>query len=237
MKALDILYRSDQMVAINKPHGLLVHASSIARDADVNALKVLRDQLDQYVFPIHRLDRKTAGVLLFGLNKEIVREVKEQFDLSQVSKRYIAIVRGYFPEQFTLDYPLTNDRGKLQEAITTFRLLHRSEIAVPYGQHNTSRYSLIECYPKTGRFHQIRKHLAHMRHPIIGDRPHGCNKQNKLFKERWNMTTMMLHAIDISLNVDGRAIHIQAPIFSEFHRMLTELQLREGINKIENSLS
>lgn len=224
---LEILYQDNDLIAINKPHGLLVHASSIARDVDVNAIKLLRNQIGQYVYPIHRLDRKTSGVLLFGLNKEIVRTIKEQFDNRTVNKKYIAIVRGYFPtEEVVLDYPLINDKGKVQTAITRFNLLDTTELDIPFGRHDTSRYSLVDCSPVTGRYHQIRKHLAHLRHPIIGDRPHGCNKQNRMFKERWNMTTMMLHACSLEVTHKEERLLIIAGLTKQFIGVADVLNLK-----------
>ncbi|MCG8581888.1 MAG: pseudouridine synthase, partial [Bacteroidales bacterium] len=126
-----------------------------------------------------------------------------------------------------LDYALTNDRGKTQDAITQFKTIKRSELPIPFGKFSTSRYSLIEVCPKTGRVHQIRKHLNHLRHPIIGDRPHGCNKQNRLFKERWNMTTMLLHAQQLELlhPVTKEQLVLKARPFEEFNRMLHDLGL------------
>jgi tRNA pseudouridine65 synthase len=193
-KHLEIIYQDDHLVAINKPNGLLVHRTAIAAQETVFAMQLLRNQLKQHVFPLHRLDRKTSGVLLFALNKEMAKAIQPEIVDHRFYKTYLAIVRGYFPDAITVDYALTNDRNKQQEAITRFKTLKKTEIDLPFGKHPTSRYSLIEAYPQTGRQHQIRKHCKHLKHPIIGDRPYGCNKQNKLFKEKWGMMTTMLHA-------------------------------------------
>jgi tRNA pseudouridine65 synthase len=187
------------LVAINKPNGLLVHRSPIAADASEFALQIVRDMLGRHVYPIHRLDRKTSGVLLFALDSVSARAFQQAMESDHSQKRYLAIVRGYFPGEINLNHPLTNDDGKTQEAETLFRCIKTTEIEIPFGKHSTSRYSLIEAFPKTGRMHQIRKHLDHLRHPIIGDRPWGCNKQNKLFLERWELKNMMLHAESINI--------------------------------------
>ena len=233
---LEILYQDDQLVAINKPNGLLVHRTYIAEQDAQFALQLLRDQIGKRVSPIHRLDRKTSGVLLFGLQPEIVKSVQQQIENQSVTKRYLAIVRGWFPESIEVDYALTNDRGKTQEAITHFKLLEKTEVNVPFGKYETSRYSLIEAHPKTGRQHQIRKHLNHLRHPIIGDRPHGCNKQNRLFKNRWDMNTMMLHAEELSFvhPIFNQKIKIVAPLNLEFIRMMGELQFSSFQEKVIN---
>jgi tRNA pseudouridine65 synthase len=218
---LDILYRDENLIAINKPHGLLVHRSSIAADADEFAIQLLRDQISLKVNPVHRIDRKTSGLLLFALDKPTEIAMQQQFMENQVQKSYLAIVRGYTPDKEEINYPLRKENGTLQDALTNYITLQRAEIDVPFGSHATSRYSLIEVKPETGRMHQIRKHLSHVFHPIIGDRTHGCNKQNKLFKERWEMTTMLLHAASLSFihPVTKKQISIEAPLQQEFKRV------------------
>ena len=227
MEPLQILFKDDHFAIINKPHGLLVHRSKIATNTDVYALQLLRDQIGQKVYPTHRLDRKTSGVLVFALSEIANSKMQSLFAENQTSKTYQAIVRGFTPEKETINYALTNESGKTQDAITKFITLKNTEVNVPYGKFKTSRYSLVEIYPETGRFHQIRKHFAHLRHPIIGDRPHGCNKQNKLFKEKWNMMTMMLHAKEIKFNhpITNEPMLINAPFHKEFERTRAFLDL------------
>ncbi len=229
---LDILYQDEQMIAINKPHGLLVHRSPIARDANVFALQLLRDQIGKYVYPVHRLDRKTGGVLLFALDKNSSASLQRQFQEDKVRKTYHAIVRGYTADSGEIDYPLLQENGKLQEAYTVYRTRGWAELALPFGKHQTSRYSLLQICPSTGRMHQIRKHMAHILHPVIGDRPHGCNKQNRLFKERWQMDTLLLHAaqLEISHPLSGERIHIAATKQSEFRRMMRLMGFEDNFN-------
>lgn len=220
MTQFEIIYKDQDLIAINKPHGIAVHRSGYIGADTVYAVQELRNQIGQKVFPCHRLDKKTAGVLLFALNQEMNSLMQKLFRENKVKKKYLAIVRGYTDASGIIDYPLTNDRGKTQEAITEYKTLSQSEIDIPSGKFNTSRYSLVEVYPQTGRMHQIRKHFAHIYHPIIGDRPHGCNKQNKLFKEKFNMTTMMLHASELSLfhPYIGDEIIIKTKLQEEFIR-------------------
>lgn len=219
---LDIIYQDEHLVAINKPHGLLVHRSSMASDAKEFALQVLRDQLNRRVSPVHRLDRKTGGLLLFAFEKDVEIAMHKQFQEGQVQKKYKAILRGYAPDHLDIDYPLTNDNGVVQESFTSFVTLARAELDVAFGKHPTSRYSLVEATPTTGRMHQLRKHFAHIFYPIIGDRKHGCNKQNRFFKEQWEMTTMLLHASSLSFKhpVSGETLHMEAPLHDEFERMM-----------------
>lgn len=222
---LEILYQDEDLVAINKPHGLLVHRTKLADDANEFALQILRDQIEKHVFPIHRLDRKTGGVLLFGLNEDINRTMQQQFATRNIKKEYLAIVRGFTRDGQTIDYALKKDNGMSQNAITNYTTLDRTELDIPFGAHQTSRYSLIKVNPLTGRFHQIRKHLAHIHHPIICDRPHGDNKQNKLFKEKFGLMTMMLHALELQFvhPETGDHLKIEAYLQSEFKRMIDSL--------------
>lgn len=191
---MPIQYRDDDIVIIEKPSGLLVHRSNIARDAQEFAVQLLRDQLGTHVYPVHRLDRKTSGLLMFCTRKEVLDTYFKLFRERRVKKYYHAIVRGYTEDNGLIDYELTTDDGKSLEAITHYRTLERYEIDVPSGAFETSRYSLVELIPETGRMHQLRRHMAHIFHPIIGDRPHGCNKQNRMWKQKWGMDTMLLHA-------------------------------------------
>ncbi len=215
---LEIVYQDDFLVAINKPHGLLVHRSPIAADASEFAIQLLRDQLGRKVYPTHRLDRKTSGVLLFALDESTNRTMQQLFMNQGVSKTYKALVRGFIPENGTIDYALTTDDGKTQDAVTHYERLETFELPIAFGKHATSRYSLVKLDPETGRMHQLRKHLAHIFYPIIGDRPHGCNKQNKFFLEQWQMNKMLLHAEEITFQhpVMNEAILIRANYSKDF---------------------
>lgn len=225
---LDIIFQDEFLVVVNKPNGLMVHRSPISMsNADTFAIQELRDQLGVFVYPAHRLDRKTSGLLIFTLDPENLKNLNAQFEAKKVSKTYHAIVRGFTEPEGIIDYALTNDKGKTQEAVTRYKTLQQTEVPVPFGRHATSRYSLVEVYPETGRMHQIRKHLAHIHHPIIGDRPHGCNKQNKLFLEKWALKEMLLHAIAVEFDhpVSGERISLKADYQSEFKRLLDVLGL------------
>ncbi len=219
---LEIVFRDNYLIAINKPHGLLVHRSPIASDVKEFALQLLKNQISRWVNPVHRLDRKTSGVLLFALDKETEKAMQQQFAENKVQKKYLAIVRGFTPDQQDIDYPLRKENGTLQEAFTNYTTLQRAELDIALGAHPTSRYSLVEAKPTTGRMHQLRKHFSHIFHPIIGDRTHGCNKQNRLFKEKWQMDTMLLHASELTFThpFSGIQIQIKAPLQDEFLRMI-----------------
>jgi len=225
---LDILYKDEHLIAINKPSGLLVHRSPIARDTSQFALQLLRNQIGKRVYPAHRLDRKTSGTLLFSLDKATDSKMQQLFATRQVRKVYLAILRGYTPQEGEIDYPLKKENGDIQDALTRFRTLATAEIALPSGKHLTSRYSFVKATPATGRMHQLRRHFAHILHPIIGDRPHGCNKQNRLWKLTFHMDSMLLHASSLHFKhpMTERDVMIDAPLPPEFKRVLSILNLQ-----------
>jgi tRNA pseudouridine65 synthase len=229
---LPILFQDEHLVAINKPHNLLVHRSSIAADESVFALQLLRDQLNCWVSPCHRIDRKTSGVLLFALSSEADRAIKKQFELHTCQKKYLALVRGFLPESGTTDRPLEREKGGFQDAITHYRCLQQVELAIEVSRYPTSRYSLAEISPETGRMHQIRRHFAQLRHYLIGDKTYGECKQNKMFEQKFDLDTMLLHAQELTFQhpFSQQMVTIKAPINAEFSRILSAIGMNtEGL--------
>lgn len=222
---MQVLFEDDDIIAINKPNGMFVHRTALDPLATEFVIQIVRDMIGHWVYPVHRLDRKTSGVLILAKNQEIQSILNEYFRDREVDKVYYAIARGYTDDEGSIDYAIENDRGKVQEALTHYKTIERAEINISSGKFPTSRYSLVEVKPETGRQHQIRKHLSHIFHPIVGDRPHGCNKQNRFFLEHFNMGSMMLHAASISFEhpVSKETTKVNAPIFGEFERMINEL--------------
>jgi len=222
---LDIIYQDQYMVAINKPAGLLVHKSYLARKETHFAMTMLRDQLGQYVYPIHRLDRPTSGVLLFALSSDIARQLSEIFQEREVIKGYIAMVRGHILGGDTLDYPLKEELDKIadkkaqqdkepQSAVTQWQQVLHGEFNAPIGKYDKARFSLVALKPLTGRKHQLRRHLAHLRHPIMGDTTHGDGKQNKYFKANLGQQRLMLHASQLNFEhpITQQIIELYAPL-------------------------
>lgn len=205
---LEILYRDEHLVAINKPSGLLVHRSLIDRHETRFAIQLTRDQIGQKVYPVHRLDKPTSGVLLFALDSTTARLLTEQFTAGQVQKTYLAVVRGRIPEQGVIDHPLTEELDKLtdaqadqhkpaQPAVSHYRRLMNFELPYAVDRYPTSRYSLVELCPKTGRKHQLRRHLKHISHHLIGDTTHGNGKHNRFFREQFACQRLLLHAASL----------------------------------------
>jgi tRNA pseudouridine65 synthase len=203
----------------------LVHRSPIAAEQTVFALQLLRDQLNCWVSPCHRIDRKTAGVLIFAKNREADAAMGRLFQENQIKKQYIALVRGFLPESGLCDRPLENDKGKIQEAVTNYRCLQQIELPIAVSRYPSSRYSLAEITPETGRMHQIRKHFAQIRHYLIGDKTYGECKQNKMFEDRFGLNTMLLHAAQLSFlhPITQEQMLLKAEMNSEFKRILNEI--------------
>lgn len=192
--ALPVLYRDDCCVVVAKPAGLAVHRSRLYTDADV-LLQRLRDQLGQRVYPVHRLDRATGGVVVFGLSGEAARQLVEAFTGGRAEKRYWAVVRGHLAGDELIDHPLADlDSGVSREARTRYRALCRAELPIPVGRYATARYTLLEAEPLTGRQHQLRRHLKHISHPVIGDTTYGRGEHNRLFRQLTGLQRLWLLA-------------------------------------------
>lgn len=222
---LEILYRDDRYVAVNKPPGLLVHRSRIAADADDFLLQRLRDQIGQWVYPAHRLDRPTSGVIIFGLDSSSAQQLTRLFEQRLVKKRYLGIVRGYVEGEGVIDHPVRDeDDGAVKPGITRFRAVDRVELPVSDGRFPTSRYSLVELEPKTGRRHQLRSHMKHISHPLIGDTTYGKGPHNRFFASRYGVGRLLLHAQRLQFRhpLTGIETIITAPLDSDWNLLLRE---------------
>jgi tRNA pseudouridine65 synthase len=233
---LPILYRDEHLVAIAKPAGLLVHRTALDPHDSTNAVQELRRQLGAYVYPAHRLDRATSGVLLFALDPAIRVALGAAFETRAVAKRYLAVVRGWPPAAGTIDHPLrrlvdvADPRTQVaadvpQPALTNYARLATAELPVRVDRYPTTRYSLLAVEPLTGRRHQLRRHLKHLGHPIVGDTTYGQGRHNRLFRERFNCHRLLLAARSLTLAhpVTGARLHIEAPLAADFARVLAAL--------------
>jgi len=221
---MEVLYRDDALVAVNKPSGLVVHRSEQAGDRD-NCMRRLRDSIGAWVYPVHRLDRGASGVLLFALDPENARRVGECFAQRRVRKEYLAVVRGYAPESSRVDHPLATAGGAPAPAQTRLERLARVELPVPVGRYATARYSLVRAEPITGRTHQLRRHLAHVSHPILGDVNYGDGAHNRFFREHLGCHRLLLHASRLELPhpVTGEPTRLGAPLTGDFESVVERL--------------
>lgn len=221
---LAILYHDRHYVAIDKPAGLLVHRSPISRDREF-ALQRLRDQIGRRVYPVHRLDRATSGVLLFGLYAEAAQRATALFEQRSVEKRYLAVARGWTDADGSIDHPVADQDGNAiaQPALTHYRRLATVELPFAVDRYPTSRYSLLEVLPQTGRRQQIRKHFKHVSHHLVGDTTHGNGRHNRLFREQFGIHRLLLAAVSLAFihPYTGGAVTVAAEPGETWRRIAT----------------
>ena len=219
-----ILYSDEHIVVVDKPAGMPVHRSRLVNDGDVYLIDVVRGLIDGPLHLIHRLDRATSGVLLIGRSSEIAATLGRQFMQRDVEKTYLAVCRGWPEETGELDYALpgVRENSERKPALTRWKRLATTEVPIAINRYPQQRYALVEVAPETGRYRQIRRHFAHLRHPLIGDTSHGRTEHNRLFKQHFGAHRLLLHAWRLSFDhpIDGRRICIEAPLDAEFDGLL-----------------
>lgn len=236
--ALTIVYEDEYLVAVDKPAGLLVHRSKIDQHESRFLLQMLRDQIGVHIFPVHRLDKPTSGVIVFAKSPTAAALLQEQLNgdrgVCGAVKEYILICRGYSPLEGVVDHPLKpiNDfktRGAqpatdkpAQAAVTGFERLHTIELEVAIDKYPCSRYSLVKARLVTGRKHQLRRHFKHLSHPIIGCPKYGKSAHNRYFAEVLAAPRLLLHSYRLALihPVTFEALEIKAPLSGSFAQVL-----------------
>lgn len=220
---LRILYHDEQLVAIDKPAGLLVHPSALDAHEERTALKLLRDQLGAWMWPLHRLDKGTSGVLLFATSAGAAREWGLAFEQGRVRKRYLALVRGWPPAAGEIAQPLARDPELPSAGQERLPALTRYERLATFDwpfaadpRHPTSRYALVAAEPVTGRRHQIRRHFKHIAHPLVGDTTHGKGAHNRAVAAWLGVSRLWLHCEWMELPGGPR---ISAPCGPEWDRL------------------
>jgi len=220
-------------VAVDKPPGLLVHRTGLDAGETQFALQLLRDQLGRPVWPAHRLDKGTSGVLLFALDADTACLLGQAFEAPDaVQKSYRAAVRGWPSESGLIDHPLKRmaddsrpGRDEVQDAQTRYRTLGHYELPLPQGNFPTMRCALVELQPLSGRRHQLRRHLKHIAHPVIGDATYGKGRHNRLFQALFGCQRLLLACVELRLRhpVSGEALTITAPLAAEFAEVVRQM--------------
>lgn len=235
---LPVLYRDEALIAVHKPAGLLVHRTGIDRHETRFAVQLLREQCGRFVYPVHRLDKGTSGVLVFAFNGDIARSLGAAFETGAVRKVYRALVRGWPEESGVIDHPLARVRddygdgrgvaGPAQAAVTRFRRLAAWEIDARVDRYPTSRYALLELEPLTGRRHQLRRHMKHLSHPIIGDATYGQGRHNRLFQTLFDCRRMLLACtrIEFAHPLTGAMLSMDGTPSDDFEAVLGGLDAR-----------
>lgn len=233
MIPLDVVYEDTALLAVNKPAGLLVHRSAIAADEKVFLLDQVREQVGAPVYLAHRLDRATSGVLLLAKSREIAAELGRQFMARAVEKTYLAVVRGWPEAEGAIDYALpdSRERGPRKPALTRWRVLATATVPIALGRYPEQRYALVQAKPETGRYRQIRKHLHHVSHPIIGDTSHGRGDHNRFWRMHYGVHRLLLHAwwLQFPHPVSGAMVHLHAAPDAQWDRALAALGWESAI--------
>ena len=224
--AFDVLYQDDHLIAINKPPGWLVHRTPLAKGETRFVLQHLRDQIGQHLWPVHRLDRGTSGVLVFALSPEVARRVAADFESDTgLHKTYRAIVRGWPADEVFIDYALKrmpddmrSERIEMQDAQTRLRTLRRGELPIAQGDFPSLRWAEVELQPLTGRRHQLRRHCKHIAHPILGDGTHGKGPLNRAVAAHLELHRLWLHALRLEMQhpVTREALCLSAPLGADW---------------------
>jgi tRNA pseudouridine65 synthase len=222
--SLSVLYQDAHYVLIDKPAGLLMHRSPISRDRAF-VLQTLRDQLGRWVYPVHRLDRATSGVLAFGLTAHAAQRLAAEFAARRVGKTYLAVARGWTDPQGCIDHPVADEdsNGVHQAAQTRYRRIGTVELPVAVDRYPTARFSLVQAEPLTGRRQQIRRHFKHISHHLIGDTTHGNGRQNRLFRERFGIHRLLLLSYRLRFvhPCTAAPIEVSAPFDADWQRIMT----------------
>ena len=217
--ALPVLYADAQIAVVNKPAGVMAHDSKLARGETDFVADRLRVQFGKPIFLIHRLDRATSGCLLVAFDRDSASTLGKVLMSREVEKDYLAVCRGWPAPDFIVDHPIDGGPGKPEKksALTRFVRLATGELPLPSGEFETSRYALLRCQPETGRFRQIRRHLKHAFHHLIGDTSHGDGRHNRHFRMQ-GVHRMLLHAVRLSFPhpSTGERIEAVAPLDAEF---------------------
>ena len=190
-----LLYEDDRYLAVSKPPGLLVHRTPIDAHEPENLRDLLRAHCPGRLDPVHRLDKPTSGVIVFGKDAAAIDCCKRQFESRETRKDYLAVVRGHILAAGCIGKPLPKGMtGPVKLARTEYAPVGTCELDYPVSRYPSARFSLVRCFPHTGRYHQIRLHLRHFRHPVMGDSQHGDKPQNRAFAAQTGATGLMLHA-------------------------------------------
>ncbi|NIJ45172.1 tRNA pseudouridine65 synthase [Wenyingzhuangia heitensis] len=194
---IDIRFEDTYILAVYKPNNMLVHHSAMANNQleELSLVQLLKQELGIKYYPVHRLDRKTSGIILFAKQKEFVKPFQDLFVNNQIQKTYYGLVRGFIPENGKIDSPVKGrDANVHKEALTYYKRIKIFSIPIQVGPYKVSRYSLVALQPKTGRLHQLRIHMNKISHPLIGDPKYGDRFHNRMFLEKFNIDSLFLHA-------------------------------------------
>lgn len=228
LTAKDILYRDDHLLVLNKPTAVPIHGSRMLEGRPQTLLAMARELTGRMVHAVHRLDRPVSGAVMLTFDKNRLAEMSTEFENQRVGKRYLAVARGWTPEEGVIDYPLLPPRDErrgdeeAREAITRYKCLAKTELPVEIPPYQTARYSLLQLVPETGRRHQLRRHMKHVSHHLVGDTSYGRGEHNRLFREHFDCKRLLLHSHSLTFHhpSSGEKIKVTAPLDAAFDRVM-----------------
>lgn len=227
-KGFPILYEDDTMIVIHKPAGILVHRSEATSRREPAVLQIMRDACGQHLYPVHRLDRPTSGVLVLARSPEMASILGKQWMQGLCRKTYLAVVRGWAPENLIINHALSDlddPTAPPQDAVTLIKRLATVELDQTVDRYPKARYSLCELQPETGRRHQLRRHCKAVFHPIIGDTVYGHGVHNRFFREHFAVSRLMLHHVRLELMhpVSHAPLYLEAPCDQTWKNLMDQL--------------
>ena len=226
IESIEILFEDEYLIVVNKPNNFIIHESHYSRNIrETTLLQFLAQQLGYPVYPAHRLDRKTSGVILLLKDKQYIQQFQELFTHKEITKTYYAIVRGFSPDNGIIDSPVKNDdTGIYKEALTHYQSISNIELAIPVVPYDQSRYSLIQLSPHTGRMHQLRKHMSKINHPIVGDYKYGDRFHNRMYETEFDCIYMFLHAyrLEFTHPISKKKMDLKADFPNDWKKLFTE---------------
>lgn len=239
LQPADILFRNSGLLAVNKPAGVPVHGSRILEDQPYTLLAMVRNHEGELVHAVHRLDRPVSGVNLFTGNRAMLVQMSQEFENRRVQKKYLAVVRGWPEVSGVISHPLLPPRDErkpcsvARDAVTRYERIATVETPFPVAPYETSRYSLLALYPETGRRHQLRMHMKHISHHLIGDTSYGRGEHNRLFREQFDCHRLMLHAWSLEFRHPAldKPVMIHASLDESFSSIIKAFSWQQAIER------
>ena len=195
--SLEIIYQDNYCLLVTKPNNVLVHHAHHSRNKieEESLIQLIENQFGKRYYPIHRLDRKTSGIILLASKREYVASFQALFTNNEIQKIYYGVVRGFSQDNKIINSPVKGrDALVYREAETHLNCLDKIELNIPVKPYDSSRYSLVELRPKTGRMHQLRIHMNKVSTPLINDAKYGDKNHDLMYAKQFGWKNLFLHA-------------------------------------------
>ena len=211
---IEILYQDEDIVAVNKPSGIIVHPWKECADK-VSLMKMVKETTGKWVYPVHRLDRPVSGVIFFAFSSESANNLKIALESSSSMKIYLGLCKGVLKESGIINYPLKNQARTTSKASST----------AFWPITSNGFITLVKFRIMTGRYHQIRRHCSAMSHQLIGDSKYGKGRINRFYKENFGLNRLFLHCMGTKLFLPNeKQLEIAAPLPDDLNSVLRSLE-------------